>query len=402
MIRQAVILAGGKGTRLGKLTESTPKPVLPVGGQPFINYLIWNLVRHGIKDIIISSGYQHDQMVEAIKEHPIAGVTIKFVQETTPLGTGGGLRNCLPFLDAGFFVLNGDSIFDVNYLDLARLAKGYACLALRHVEDTARYGRVELDGELVDSFSEKGKSGPGFINGGIYFLTKNIVTRLGDGFSSLEQDLFPRLAKEKLLRAGSYSGFFIDIGTMQDFSRAQKALPNWKRKPALFLDRDGVLNENFGYVHTKEKWKWCSGAMDAIKYANDRRMLVILVTNQSGIGRGYYEPAVFHELMDWVQGELGAIGAHFDAVYYCPHHPEEAIGKYLRHCDCRKPEPGMFLQALEQWDIDLDASIMIGDSEKDLVAGKLAGVKSTFFFDPKSMDLLDCVKKIVAPLENEE
>ena len=232
MIHQAVILAGGKGTRLGKLTEAMPKPVLPVGGDPFINYLIWNLTRYGVTDIVISSGYHHEQLVSILDCHPVSGVDIRFVQESTPLGTGGGLRNCLSILDDQFFVLNGDSIFDLNYHDLAKRAGSGAAIGLRRVDDTARYGRVEVTDDLATSFREKGESGPGFINSGIYCLTKAIVEDMPDGESSLECDIFPRLAAQKQLGAGQYTGFFIDIGIPEDFNRAQESVPAWKRMAA--------------------------------------------------------------------------------------------------------------------------------------------------------------------------
>jgi len=390
--RQAVILAGGMGTRLGSLTESIPKPVLPVGGEPFINYLIWNLARHGITDIIVSSGYQHAQMVFVMETHPVPGVEVRFVQEATPLGTGGGLRNCLSLLEEQFFVLNGDSIFELNYLDLAMRASTGAAIGLREVEDTARYGRVDVATGLVTSFREKGDSGPGFINSGIYCLSRGIVEEMPEGECSLERDVFPRLVAENRLAAGFYSGFFIDIGIPEDFERAQTEVPAWKRKGALFLDRDGVLNINYGYVHSWEKWTWCAGAKEAIKFVNDNGLLVILVTNQSGIGRGYYDTETFNTLMCRVQEDLAEIGAHMDGIYHCPHHPEAGIGRYKQACDCRKPGPGMLMQALSEWDIDLERSLMIGDSPKDIEAGERAGVTDTCLFDPEKMNLLECIR----------
>ncbi|MGE4503896.1 MAG: HAD-IIIA family hydrolase [Desulfovibrionaceae bacterium] len=396
MIRQAVILAGGKGTRLGGLTAQTPKPVLPVGGEPFINHLLWNLGRHGITDVIVSTGFQHDVLLAELERRPVPGVRLRFVREEEPLGTGGGLRNCLPLLDERFFVLNGDSIFDMNYLDLALRAgsgRGVAAMGLRRVDDTTRYGRVEVRGELVSSFREKGESGPGFINSGIYCLTSDIVRELPPGASSLEAELFPRLAGEGRLAAGVYDGFFIDIGIPEDFERAQTAVPEWRRKPVLFLDRDGVLNVNHGYVHTRARWTWCRGAREAVKLANDSGALVILVTNQAGIGRGYYPPETFFALMDWVRGELAAVGAHLDAVYHCPHHPEEGLGEYRQRCSCRKPEPGMLLRAVADWNPDMRRSLMIGDSPKDMEAARRAGVAASALFDPETMDLEQCLRE---------
>lgn len=391
MIRQAVILAGGRGTRLGNLTQTTPKPAISVGGVPFLHHLIWNLARHGVRDIILSTGYLHDRLREVLGDEAF-GAHLSYVREDVPLGTGGGLRNCLDALDERFLVLNGDSIFDINYLDLT-LEQTRAALALRRVPDTARYGRVDHTAGRVTAFREKGKAGAGAINGGIYFLTREVVASLPEGASSLEQDLFPVLAEHGELACREYSGFFIDIGVPEDLARAQTAIPAWRRKPALFLDRDGVLNVNHGYVHKPVDLTWCPGAREAVKAANDAGWLVVVITNQAGIGRGYYDEATFTAFMSYMQAELARTGAHLDAVYHCPHHPEGGKGEYLRHCDCRKPEPGMLLKAACDWDIPMERSVLVGDSPSDLEAGRRAGVGTMLEFDPKA----DNLAPIVAP-----
>ena len=387
MVRQAVILAGGKGTRLGERTKAVPKPVLSVGGVPFLSHLVWNLARHGITEIVVSSGYLHDKLREELGDGRKLGVQIVYVREGEPLGTGGGVRNCLHVLDDAFLVLNGDSIFDINYLDLAVEAGGEACVALRGVEDVSRYGAVRHEGGRVIEFSEKGGRGPGAINGGVYLLTRELVQELAEGVVSLEQDVFPGLVRQGRLFCREYSGFFIDIGVPEDLERAQVVVPAWRRKPALFLDRDGVLNVNHGYVHEQKDLDWCQGAREAIKAANDAGWLVVVVSNQSGIGRGYYSEEAFHRFMDIMSSELADVGGHFDAVYHCPHHPEGAKGEYLRQCDCRKPEPGMLLAAERDWGMDMAASVMIGDSPSDIEAGRRAGVGRCLLYDHNRNDL---------------
>ncbi|NDV24911.1 D-glycero-beta-D-manno-heptose 1,7-bisphosphate 7-phosphatase [Desulfovibrio sp. JC022] len=393
MIKQAVILAGGKGTRLGTLTKTTPKPVIPVAGKPFLSHLLWNLARHGVTEILLSTGYLHEVLNESLGDGSRFGVNLTYVQEESPLGTGGGLRNCLEELHDRFFVLNGDSIFDINYLDLIN-GETDVVLALRKVEDTARYGRVVHENGMVSSFLEKGESGPGAINGGVYLMSRDVVAALPEGASSLEKDWFPKLASEGKLSCRELNGFFIDIGIPEDLERAQTAIPKWRCKPALFLDRDGVINVNHGYVHKIDDLTWCNGAREAIKAANDRGWLVLVLTNQAGIGRGYYDHGAFHVFMDYMRAELAVLGAHIDGVYYCPHHPTEAVGEYLKQCDCRKPEPGMLKRAIEEWDINLEQSVLIGDSESDLIAGERAGVRRVFLFDPDTMSLADEVGKL--------
>jgi D,D-heptose 1,7-bisphosphate phosphatase len=375
LIRQAVILAGGKGTRLGELTNQTPKPALEVGGIPFVGHLIWNLSRHGIKHIILSTGYLADELEQAVNKCGVEA-EIVFVREYEALGTGGGLRNALPYLDERFLVLNGDSLFDVNYLDLNLLLEAgiEAALALRLVSDADRYGSVILQEKSVVGFREKGHEGPGMINGGVYAMKRKALNRLPPSPSSLEHDLFPQLAEEGRLRGSCYDGYFIDIGLPESLSLAQKEIPSWRRKMAVFLDRDGVLNEDYGYVHTIDKFVWLPGAIKAIKHINDHGYLAILITNQSGIGRGYYPEETFWELTNWMQEQLNEQGAHLDGIYFCPHHPESAKGAFLKACDCRKPEPGMIKKAAIDWKIDLANSIVIGDKESDLEAGRRAGV----------------------------
>lgn len=151
------------------------------------------------------------------------------------------------------------------------------------------------------------------------------------------------------------------------------ASPQSKR-PVAFLDRDGVLNIDHGYVHTPETFDWTSGAREAVKILNDSGYLVVLVTNQSGIGRGYYDEATFALLVDWMQAQLAEVGAHMDDVYFCPHHPKSAKGDYLKACRCRKPNPGMVEQACEAWDVDMGRSFVIGDSQKDMELAENVGI----------------------------
>lgn len=396
IVTQAVLLAGGRGTRLGELARELPKPALDVGGEPFVMHMVWNLARHGIRDVVVSCGHLADRLEQAMLSRPVPGTRVRFVREPSALGTGGGLRNCLPLLQESFFVLNADSLFDVNYPDLALHANGGAALALRRVPDVARFGAVQTRHGKVVSFAEKGRSGSGWINGGVYVLNREIVEALPDGPASLEHDLFPALAARSRLGAVPYDGFFIDIGIPEELERARQDVPAWRRKPALFLDRDGVLNVDHGYVHSREQWEWCRDAREAVKYANDRGMLVVVVTNQSGIGRGYYGLEEFQALMAWVNRELLRHGAHFDAVYHCPHHPSEAREEYLRRCSCRKPEPGMLLRAMEEWNIDPLHSAMIGDSPKDVQAAKRAGLSRAALYDPESQSLLDRVREVLA------
>ena len=145
-------------------------------------------------------------------------------------------------------------------------------------------------------------------------------------------------------------------------------------KLALFLDRDGVINEDFGYVHTKERAQFVTGIFDLVKFANVNGYLVIVATNQAGIGRGYYSENQFFDFMSWMKREFRERGATIDDVFYSPYHPTEGLGEYKKDTNCRKPKPGMFLCAARKHNIDLKNSIIIGDRETDMLAGKRAGI----------------------------
>ena len=156
------------------------------------------------------------------------------------------------------------------------------------------------------------------------------------------------------------------------------------KKPALFLDRDGVINVNYGYVHQKQNFVFIDGIFDLVHEANKLGYLVVVITNQAGIGRGFYSENDFLELTEWMKQEFLIRNAKIDAVYFCPHHPTEGIGKFKQNCVCRKPKPGMFYNAIRDLKINVDRSIMIGDNESDLIASQIAGVGQSFFFSKRS------------------
>jgi len=151
---------------------------------------------------------------------------------------------------------------------------------------------------------------------------------------------------------------------------------------ALFLDRDGVINVDTGYVHTKEDFVFVDGIFDLVRTAVTRGYKVIVITNQAGIGRGYYDENQFLALMDWVAAQFAAAGAPLTAVYFCPHHPEKARDRYRQACDCRKPEPGLLNQAAQDHRLDMSGSIMVGDKNSDMEAARLAGVARRVLFQP--------------------
>lgn len=377
MLKQALILAGGLGTRLGELTQTCPKPLVKVGEKPFLEYIFWNLKRYGITNIVLSVGYMAESICGFVGDGSKYGLKVDYAVEESPAGTGGALKIAENYLHDSFLLINGDTIFDINYLDLelVRLKSGCVlAMALRWVEDASRYGIVEIYGEKVISFREKNRINRGYINGGVYAVDRKILDYINSIPCSLENDVLPRIVSRGMIAGKAYEGFFIDIGVIEDYEAAQKLVPQWKQKPAVFFDRDGVINVDKGYVNKPEDFNWMPGAIESVKLANDNGYLVIVITNQAGIARGYYSEQHFLDFTEWINEQLKNNGAHIDATYYCPHHPTEGLLEYRLLCNCRKPEPGLILKAIEDWEIDVSKSVLFGDKESDIKAASRAGI----------------------------
>jgi D,D-heptose 1,7-bisphosphate phosphatase len=381
---QVVILVGGKGTRLGDLTASKPKPMVDVGGRPFLWFLIDQLSRHGFNDILLICGHFADQIFLEFNGINIGVSKIVCIAEPVPMGTGGALKFATEFLDDEFLLLNGDTFFDINYLDLITfyVSNPWVCkIALRYLPDTSRYGTVLLEDSKIIAFSEKTHNSTGYINAGIYFFRKVVLNYIVELPCSLESDVLPLIAADGLIFGRYYDKYFIDIGIPEDYNLACSILPNLNR-PAIFFDRDGVLNFDNGYTYKIENFTWIESAIESIKLFNDAGWLVFVVSNQSGVARGYYDVSDVNYLHDWMQFQLILNGAHIDSFYYCPHHPDGVIPKFSIICDCRKPNPGLIISAFSNWPmIDVSKSWLIGDKPTDIQAAKLSGINSFLFTD---------------------
>ena len=217
MINQAVILAGGLGTRLGAITKNTPKPMLLVNNHPFLEFLVLHLKLHGIKKILFSTGYISEKILTFFGDGSTYGLEFQYVEEEELMGTGGALKYASSYLEDEFLLMNGDSLFDMNYSKLCSSLldspKSIVSMGLKFVDDTKRYGRVLLEGNIISGYIEKGTdSTPGLINSGVYAMKKDVLEFLPKGYSSLENDLFPKLAKLNLINGYEFNGYFIDIG----------------------------------------------------------------------------------------------------------------------------------------------------------------------------------------------
>lgn len=381
-MREALILAGGFGTRLGRLTTDTPKPLLEVGGRPFIDHVVWNLERHGVRRIVVSCGHLAHEFSEHFARNPHGNSEVVVVTEPEPLGTGGAIALASRELSGDdVLILNGDTLFDLNYLDLALLRRRSGAplaLALRGVPDAARYGAVVLRDDHVSAFAEKTRSGSGLISGGVYAAATSWLRTLSPAPHSFEHDDIPGLVAAGAVVAREYHGWFVDIGTPDSIASARRDIGQWRDKPAVFLDRDGVLNVDHGHVASADRFEWVDGAPEAVKLINDSGALAIVVTNQAGIAKGLYTESGYRDFEAWIDARLAEHGAHLDATYHCPHHPQ-GIGDLGMVCDCRKPSPGMLQEAIREFGIDPDRAVLIGDRSRDIVAAEAAGVRGVLF-----------------------
>lgn len=399
-IRQAVILCGGFGSRLGELTRNIPKPLLHIGAKPFLEILIRQLTRYNVNRILLLASYHSEQIKQFVKDLPASlkdSIEITVSTEPEKAGTGGGLLFAANQLEPEFFLVNGDSLFNLNLLDLSNLLssdqEAVAAVALRRLNVAARYDTVELEGTRITQFGARQASqGPILINGGVYAMRRTITSFLSP-ICSLEQDVLPELAKSNVLSGICTNDYFIDIGVPLDFDKAQLEIPRHVRKPAAFLDRDGVLNEDYGHVGTLDRFSWVAGAQEAIRLLNDCGYYVFVVTNQAGIAKGFYTEGEYCELRLEIRRQLAVRGAYIDDERYCPFHPEASDVRYRRNSDWRKPAPGMLLDLTSSWPVDIKNSFLIGDKDTDLLAARAAGIREYLF---RGGRLDDFVHKLLA------
>lgn len=399
MIQQCVILLGGLGSRLGDLTQATPKPLLEVAGGPFVDILVREAVRRGFTDILLLAGHASEVVKRYVFQRRAglpAGVTLEVVVEDEPLGTGGAVRNALPFLHDRFLLLNGDTWFDFNWLDLALASADEAVIAGRAVQHASRYEHLTLEkqGRVMAIIPRGEHAGEAVINGGLYVFNKADIAGF-DGKFSIEADLLPRLVAEGKLVAKVHRGFFIDIGVPESLAKARGTIAKRLRRPALFLDRDGVLNHDDHYVASNDRLRWIDGAADAVRAANDAGAYVFVVTNQAGVAKGYHSEADVKALHRWMSGVLRSDGAHVDDWRYCAYHDAATVPSYRKAHPWRKPKPGMLLDLMANWPVDVEKSLMVGDQPSDMAAAEAAGIAGQHF---SGGNLMTAIKPWIAKL----
>lgn len=381
--REAIVLAGGFGTRLAHVVPDVCKPMAPVAGRPFLRFIMDQLAAAGFDRAVVADGYRREQ-IEGFFGGSYRGMAIEYSPEMTPLFTGGAVKRALGLCESDWvFVLNGDTRLDVNFAAMeaasADAPEGTsAVIAVKRIRDFERYGTVSVDadGALI-AFHEKRPCEEGLINAGVYLLRRDALGDMPEKFS-LESDYFENIVADGALRAVECAGGFIDIGVPEDYELAQLMLAPLARpwKLAMF-DRDGTINVDTGHLHEPEKLELIPSTVDIMRgYSDDPDFKVVVVTNQAGIAKGLYTEADMRFLHRYMEDELEKLGVRVDAWYFCPHHPD-----YTGLCECRKPAPGMLLAAMRDFDAKPSDCVMYGDMSTDRLAAKSAGIEFTLVKD---------------------
>ena len=384
-IKEAIILAGGLGTRLMDAVPDLPKVMAPVNDHPFLYYVINYWRSQGIERFIFSLGYKHENIEEYLNTQ-FRTLNFHCSVEKEPLGTGGAI------FAAGYFaeneqvlVTNGDTLFKANIEQLSKLHFGrnaQCTLALKPLQNFDRYGAVEISEDgLISKFSEKKYYKQGNINGGVYLL--DIPSFLNSDFPekfSFEKEYLENCIHTNALYGQVQDNYFIDIGIPEDYQRAALELKKSSFNPGsidkswtLFLDRDGVINyekEN-DYILNKDEFRFYEGVPEAIRDLSGKFGKIIIVTNQRGIGRGMMTEQDLEQIHEQMKEEIEKAGGRIDAIYYCTETETKAF--------CRKPNPGMaFLAKKDFPEIDLNKSVIAGNRPGDMLFGRFAGMYTVF------------------------
>lgn len=399
----AVILAGGKGSRLATRSNGLPKPLVAVGGKSLLEHQFELLARHRVEQVAILCGYGATAIREFCGDGSRWGLRAKCIDESAPLGTAGAVIAALDQLPEEFLVLYGDTMVNVD------LRRFYAAHTAAHAANGAvatlflHPNGHPQDSDLVESDEDgrvvaihgyphpEGALLPNQVNAALYVLNASALS----GFAIPERPLdfakhvFPELLRRNVSLHGYRSGEYVkDAGTPERLDQVEADLRSGAverggldvKRPAIFLDRDGTINEEVSYISRPEQLKLIPGAGKAIRTLRNAGYRIAVITNQPIIARGDCTPEDLLHVHDYMEMELSREGAFIDGIYYCPHHPHKGFAgertELKIDCDCRKPGDGMVRQAQRELNIDLSASWLIGDRTGDVQTAYKCGVRS--------------------------
>lgn len=407
---KVVIMAGGKGTRISSIASDIPKPMIRVEGKPVLEHEIECLCAQGFTDIILTVGHLGNIIMDYFGDgsniSPVTGRTfdvhIEYFVENEPLGNAGALFQIKDRLWDDFLLLNADAMFDVDFnrfTEYHRKQGGLVTLFTHPNNHPHDSGLIIADKEnVVQRWLAKEDERPRYyknrVNAGLHVMSPEILkTDIHTSKIDLDRQLLKPLAGTGKMFVYDSPEYVKDMGTPErygavcdDFASGKVKQKNLNHlQKAIFLDRDGTINKYVGFLRDKDEFELMGGVAEAIRIINESGYLAIVVTNQPVIARGEVSLEGLEEIHNKMETLLGEKGAYLDAIYFCPHHPHKGYEgervEYKIDCQCRKPRPGMLLEAAHKFHIDLAQSWMVGDGENDIQAGMRAGCHTALLGD---------------------
>lgn len=389
---QAVILAGGLGTRLLPLTADRPKPMVEVNGRPFVEYLIEQLREQGIDEVVLLLGHMASAVERHLGDGERFGIAITYSVTPAEMQTLGRLNTALPMLEPLFLLLYCDNYWPLDLEVLWRRYEDAQAPALvtvyRNLDHQTRDNvRVDSAG-FVERF-DPSRTDPELqgVEIGYALLDKQLFEGLDDPQLPFEAALYPKLIREHKLAAHLTDHRYYSIGSYERLARTEAFMAG---QPTVILDRDGVLNRKpaqASYVRSWEEFEWITGAKEAIALLTQHGYRLIVVSNQAGIGRGVMSEEDLARVHARMLAEVAESRGAIEAIYHCPHDWNDG-------CECRKPRPGMLLQAQRDFDLNLSRVVFLGDDERDAQAADAAGCRSLLVSSDRS--LLDLARELVS------
>jgi HAD superfamily hydrolase (TIGR01662 family) len=325
-----VILAGGKGTRIKKYLNNMPKPMLKFNHIYFLKYLINNYAKYPFKKIYILTGYKSNIIYKNFNNKIYNFIKVKCINEKKLLGTGGALYSLKKEKINDFVLTNGDTIFDIDLINFIKTCKqgDIGSMALSHKKNNINSLKLNNLGLKKNKiiYTKKNK----LINGGIYFFKKKLLNLIPSKICSLENDILPELIKKNKISGNIYDNFFLDIGTPKYLKDTSYTLKKNYYITAAFLDRDGVINYDYGYVHKVKNFIFKKGVLEGLKLLIKKKYYIFIVTNQAGIAKNIFKEIDFVNLHIYLKKKLSLQNIFFDDVQYCPYHPSAKIKKYKK------------------------------------------------------------------------
>lgn len=406
-------MAGGKGTRIAEVNSQVPKPMIPIDGKPILEHQINVLKRQGYREFILIIGHLGHIIQDYFKDGSGWDVHIQYITEESPLGTAGALYFLKEEIRENFLLVNGDIIFDVDiarFLDSHRRLNTIATILTHPNSHPYDSGIIIADeNRRVTDWLHKEDQRHWYknrVNAGLHMLSPDIFRYFPDlQKRDLDRDILKPLISSRELGIYDSPEYVKDMGTPDRYCsvaedircRRVEARNLRKRQRAIFLDRDGTLNKYVGFLTDINDLELMDDAAEAVRRINASGYLAIVITNQPVIARGEVSMEELTQIHNKMETLLGQEGAYIDALYFCPHHPDKGFAgerpQFKTECSCRKPKPGMLLQAAQDYNIDLSKSWMIGDSDSDIKAGAAAGC-GTVMLDAQ-FSLLQAVEQIL-------